>query len=194
MSPRRARMMLVAIVAGLMWSHPVAGHGDEADPSLPHVVDGGPDALPWVAFNITSSHVHYETPLHGLLDIIVIIGEENATEPAEWYIIHVGNDTFAVDQSGLRLNVTGGAFARTGSAPGGCVVVAAEAWERIDHEKHVLARIPSHLPSLADAWGAGTHCHQDVAAPAVEVTAKKSPLGVMVAATALAAVLWMRRR
>ncbi len=164
---------------------------------LPHVVEGELlSAFPWIGFNVTAKTIAVEVayPDQAFHDVIVMIGDENATEPAEWYVVHFGATVFAVDHQGTSLNVTNGTFDRTVGAGGDCIVVAGEQWERTGHERRVKARIPAEAASLADAWGAGDQCYKDVEAPAVAPPAKKTPLGFVVPTVGLIAVAMMRRQ
>ncbi len=195
MSVTSASGRLAVLLLALAFVAPVAAHGGahaETHMDLPYTVVGV-GAIEFVSFNLTQDRVELRIEADGIVDVVIMIGAENATEPAEWYVLHLGNHTYAVDQAGATLNVTGSAFPRSHATSGTCVVVAAEAWDRIDHQRQRTGHAPADLGGLDAAWGAGDRCQQEAEAPAPLSVDKEAPLGFVVPATALIALLWFRR-
>ncbi len=184
-----------------------SAHGDEGHvtdgPQLSSSIEDAADStlgdLRHVGFDVTDSvRVEVDRLAHGIsLEVAVLIGDRNATEPHEWYIIHAGQTLAAADHLGRTLNVTQNgtmwAVERAAPSAGDCVVVVAHTWHRIDGQKVVLDRVPDD--GLA-AWGVGDRCHVQGGEPVAVAgpDQKKIPAGLVAPIAAIGATLWMRRR
>lgn len=161
-----------------------------------------------VTWNITDEHVHVGLPgltmpadrSHGPVAVLIAIGFEGDAIPTEWYVLHHGNTTFAVDHDGRTdddprsgLGTPYWQIDRINGTKGDCVVVAAETWQRVDDQRQVLARVPG--TPLDEAWGDGHNCHvqdgEQASAPAPE---KATPMAPWLAAIGLLAAIAIRRR
>lgn len=167
----------------------VAAHGDEQHAGTEYIVEGtGSLAAIAVAIDGPQLIIHHDATDHA--DIVVMIGDRNQTTPTEWYVLHVGNATMAVDQDG-NVQDSNGTIQRSG-AGGDCIVVAAQTWQRQDGEKRIIDTAPRGVGDIWTAWGNGDQCIAGATAPATPD--QDSPLPFVVATIALMCVAMMHRR
>ncbi len=128
------------------------------------------------------------------LTAVLFMGDVNATEPSEWYVLHWGpNETLAVAghdvnqsvaaQWGQGYNVT---FARLGTEKFACNFVAAVAttW---DGGRVVLDASPAGAEDLASAWDLRGDCRE----PEMQIVdeSKDSPAPLLLPALMVALIM-----
>ncbi len=166
----------------------VAAHGGDHGGEF---VLAGQGTLPSIGISIDAQQIAVHPEATAWVDIVVFIGQRNATTPDEWYVVHVGNQSMAIDRHGAVQDFNG-TIARNGGG-GDCVVVAGQTWERRDSQRVVLDAIPAGTTDLWSAWGDGDRCI-DSASAAPADGAKDSPLPFVIVTIALLCVAAMRRR
>ncbi len=179
-----------ALVIALLFLPLVAAHAGNDHGDDEFVVTGTGGLSIAVAIDEQQLVVHPDTT--AWVDVVVLIGERNATTPDEWYVLHLGNASVAVDRHGA-VQQSNGTIQRTGGAGGDCVVVAGQTWHRQDSQRVVLDSAPAGLDDLWTAWGDGTACIDAASAPAAAVD-QDSPVPFVVATIALISAALLRRR
>ncbi len=131
---------------------------------------------------------------------VLFMGDVNATEPSEWYILHWGpnetlamaghdpNQTVAATWSG-SYNVT---FERLGDDKYACnfLAVTASVW---DGDRKVIAASPAGAEDLSTAWDLRGDCHQKLESQPL-LGEEESPLGFLLPLLAVALVALAARR
>jgi hypothetical protein len=199
---------VAAILALLLLAVPAtaqSGHFDDPAGDAPSALD-----LLKVAWDLQQAtatvalHLAADPDPAASYTAILFIGEEGATQPAEWYIIHMGpggdrvlaghstpvvETPAAVQRSNATLSVQ---FDRIAPAQAPCAFVVAQSWTGGSGSRNVADSAPDTATALAGAWQAGHLCNAMRHDDAVQ---ESPPVGVFpLLAAFLAAFLLVRWR